>query len=438
MDDEFFVTKVYTTACTAVLLWDTVLTTRREYRALWRKQSGAHIGLKEVMYCFSRYGALATMVVTMALTFREMDDAICKSVHRLVPYFMTVFLAFANFTLGQRVFGLYGSAKWVAAFLGALAIAQFVLQVIIPVHNTFLRAPPALINGGCFSVPSDANNSYFALFWVAPLLYHAALFGLVAAKRFSAQNVSKEPVLSFSTLCASQTSILYYAVLLITSIVNVSWENTHTELQLRNRNANLTFIMSSMMASRVFQDLYKASFDTLTTLSHSQSRASARSNDKATFKNRFGFKGFGGAQAQVAGRSQLSSGTGVDSIGPHPQAVELPMAVLTSPNGTRNSVGAGSASDGKDWHYADDTMAGSDDELKGGGGKSSPPKVKVTQDGQPRLPPYMNTGSRPGTAGEATGVSFYPGVQVVSEVVRVTESTDAEDDLALSRQNRYT
>lgn len=55
MDDEFFVTKVYTTACTAVLLWDTVLTTRREYRALWRKQSGAHIGLKEVMYCFSRW-----------------------------------------------------------------------------------------------------------------------------------------------------------------------------------------------------------------------------------------------------------------------------------------------------------------------------------------------------------------------------------------------
>ena len=174
-----------------------------------------------------------------------------------------------------------------------------------------------------------------------------------------------------------------------------------------------------MMASRVFQDLYKASFDTLTTLSHSQSRASARSNDKATFKNRFGFKGFGGAPAQAAGRSQLGSGTGVDSIGPHPQAVEIPMAVLTSPNGTRNSVGAGSASDGKDWHYADDTMAGSDDELKGGGagGKASPPKVKVTQDGQPRLPPYMNTGSRPGTAGEATGVSFYPGVQVVSEVV---------------------
>lgn len=32
------------------------------------------------------------MVVTMALTFREMDDATCKSVHRLVPYFMTVFL----------------------------------------------------------------------------------------------------------------------------------------------------------------------------------------------------------------------------------------------------------------------------------------------------------------------------------------------------------
>ena len=171
-----------------------------------------------------------------------------------------------------------------------------------------------------------------------------------------------------------------------------------------------------MMASRVFQDMYKASFDTLTTLSHSQSRASARSNDKATFKNRFGFKAFGAAQSQAAGRSQLGSGsgTGVDSIGPHPQAVELPMAVLTSPNGTRNSVGAGSASDGKDWHYADDTMAGSDDDLKG---KSSPPRVKVTQDGQPRLPPYMNTGSRPGTAGETTGVSFYPGVQVVSEVV---------------------
>lgn len=55
MDDEFFVTKVYTTACTAVLLWDTVLTTRREYRALWRRESGAHIGLKEVMYCFSRW-----------------------------------------------------------------------------------------------------------------------------------------------------------------------------------------------------------------------------------------------------------------------------------------------------------------------------------------------------------------------------------------------
>ena len=30
-----------------------------------------------------------------------------------------------------------------------------------------------------------------------------------------------------------RTSILYYAVLLVTSIVNVSWENTHTELQLR-------------------------------------------------------------------------------------------------------------------------------------------------------------------------------------------------------------
>ena len=67
-----------------------------------------------------------------------------------------------------------------------------------------LRTLPPDSNGGCFSVPSDANNSYFALFWAAPLLYHAALFGLVAAKRFSAHNMSKEPVLSFSTLCTSQ------------------------------------------------------------------------------------------------------------------------------------------------------------------------------------------------------------------------------------------
>ncbi|KAN0087888.1 hypothetical protein V8E55_006509 [Tylopilus felleus] len=202
----------YFYVCTlTVLAWDTLVLTPRSYR-LGRTKAWPAL---KALYYFLQVWVLSDFVVTGAMFFstsvQQNPDCL-----RFWPYepICTAILLFAASSIHViRVTAIYDHDPKVRSVLLGLL---FVQGVVTAVCCGFYRSVHLLDGQGCIAGPLN-NQSWVAIYWLAPTILYATTFTL--AVRRSLKTLEVKPLTPWRLMLRDNLNL--YGAILLVNLVNV-------------------------------------------------------------------------------------------------------------------------------------------------------------------------------------------------------------------------
>ncbi|KAF8954657.1 hypothetical protein BDZ97DRAFT_438528 [Flammula alnicola] len=170
-----------TLASLAVLSWEYILTSRDEFRHIWRRPT---TGVK-ITYIFSRYFAIIVQSINFYLVSGplwsvDIPDTVCKQWFMFLIIAACCLMAALDVILMLRIYALYLKDIRIAVLLVLLFCAQIAAEAVLS-PRTILDVPFDCI---CDTTETHPNIIYFCIFvWVT----HLPLGILTVAKRNLAQ-----------------------------------------------------------------------------------------------------------------------------------------------------------------------------------------------------------------------------------------------------------
>ncbi|KAH8913318.1 hypothetical protein BT69DRAFT_1359215 [Atractiella rhizophila] len=151
IEDILSASGTYLTACVAIYGWDFILTFPDEYKTMWKADRWTSAG--RLMRGLCSFWGLLVIVYARCLLWLEFDPKTCDKIHLIGPAATTLLFLSCQFLLGARVWVMWNCRKWIAWFVGTLAICSTALQILAFTTSKALPLLPGL--RGCISTRGD-------------------------------------------------------------------------------------------------------------------------------------------------------------------------------------------------------------------------------------------------------------------------------------------
>lgn len=236
-------------ACLTLLLYDYLLTLRREIVDVWQREP--RFSIAKVLFGLNRYYPILVYIIRVWIFSQTVfTKFICERMIPFTGWSATVNFALVEIVLMLRVWALYGKSRkvgilFIALFIGALS-SSFALRKLHPNGMYFAPMPPESLTQCTRSTPEE----YFWLYLIG-IFVETTIFALLVTKaRAYSLRTSGTPLIT----ALVQHGTVYYAVVLATLVLATA-STVPAVLYQPIADANLIVAVTSVACNRLILSL---------------------------------------------------------------------------------------------------------------------------------------------------------------------------------------
>ncbi|GLB34156.1 hypothetical protein LshimejAT787_0110400 [Lyophyllum shimeji] len=239
---------LWTVGMFCIFGWDYFMNLPKEIERIWKKQ----FTYVSVLYVLNRYYGLIQFAVVIALITTPITQAIsvgtCLKIFRWQPVGALISTFLSQVIMGGRVYALYGKSIVIAAVLGTIMVAEFIIHVI-----TLTKVFPAPSPAPGVVVPCVAigPTNWLIAFWVMPLVFDSVTFLMTLYKSIEHW---RNKVTSSTLAILFRDGLVYFAAIFTMNLLNVILFVTQSPT-LQAINLPATLMLNIIMSCRLVLNL---------------------------------------------------------------------------------------------------------------------------------------------------------------------------------------